>query len=356
MLLVLCAVLAVAGNAFFVAVEWALLGSRRDRLEHWIEQGTAPAVALTTFDDRDRQLAITQVGVACSSILLGWLAVAPLAAVLRAPFTERVAAERWLVAATVAVALVVIAVLHVALGAIVPRAVAVSAPERVLCRLSGAQRRVAIVLAPATTVATWLAAGVTGLLGVVRAATRRDSRSSDEIARMVDESRAGGRLQHSEHELLLAALSFRGRRVRDVMAPRRDLVTVPHTATIEQAAELVHRSGHSRVLVLGSDGEQVVGFLHAKDLIALGEDGLDEPLPAGLVRVALWVRPDEPLEEVLPRMRRARRHVAVVLDGTSVLGLVTLEDLLESIVGDIRDETDRPTQPRSGDDVGKDAT
>ncbi len=125
------------------------------------------------------------------------------------------------------------------------------------------------------------------------------------------------------------------------MAQRTQLVTVPHTVTVAEAETLVHRSGHSRVLVLGEGPDEVVGFLHVKDLIALDAGHRDQFLPPGIVRIALRVRPDEPLDGVLVRMRRARRHVAVVLDAGRVVGLVTLEDLLESLVGDIRDETDR---------------
>jgi CBS domain containing-hemolysin-like protein len=134
------------------------------------------------------------------------------------------------------------------------------------------------------------------------------------------------------------------------MAPRDQLVTVPTTATVAEAEDLVHRSGHSRVLVVGSGPDDVAGFLHAKDLLRLPADQRDGLLPPGLVRVALRVRPDERLTDLLPRMRRARRHVAVVSDRDAagagpVLGLVTLEDILESIVGDIRDESDRAAGP-----------
>jgi CBS domain containing-hemolysin-like protein len=125
-----------------------------------------------------------------------------------------------------------------------------------------------------------------------------------------------------------------------VMARRDRIVTVPSTSTVAEAERLLNRSGHSRVLVVGRDG-RVTGFLHAKDLIALPPERRNGLLPAGLVRVALRVGPQDRLEEVLPRMRRARRHVAVVEEGGEVLGLVTLEDVLEAIVGDISDESDQ---------------
>ena len=135
--------------------------------------------------------------------------------------------------------------------------------------------------------------------------------------------------------------------VAEVMAPASQLVTVPTTATVARAEELVHRSGHSRVLVVGASSDDVVGFLHAKDLLRIADEDRDGLLPSGLVRVALRVRAEDRLSDLLPRMRRARRHVAVVSERDDrgverVVGLVTLEDVLEAIVGDIRDEWDRP--------------
>jgi len=132
------------------------------------------------------------------------------------------------------------------------------------------------------------------------------------------------------------------------MAPRQHLVTVPNTATVAQAEELVHQSGHSRVLVLGAAPDQVTGFLHAKDLIAVPSEKRSGLLPPGIVRVALSVKSDDRLEDLMQKMRRTRRHVAVVMDHGHLLGLVTLEDILEAIVGEISDESDGGPRAQRG--------
>lgn len=329
--------LLVAGG-FFVLVEFALLAARRDRLEHWVDRGRPNAdTALVIFDDRDRQLAVCQVGTSIVLVLLGWLVLWRV--LQRSTGGSDLPAPLLLVVALVVLALA--AVLHNVVADVVPRTVALAAPERVLCRCARVQRAVALVLGPLAAAASAGAAATLRALGIVRVVARRDGRSSDELTRMVEASRAGGQLEGSEHDLLVAALSFHGRRVRDVMTDRPELVTVPRTATVAEAEQLVLASGHSRVLVLDDHRNQVIGFLHAKDLIALHGVGPSDVLPPHVVRVALWVHPEEFLDDVLPRMRRVRRHVAVVLDGSAISGLVTLEDLLEAIVGDIRDESDQ---------------
>jgi CBS domain containing-hemolysin-like protein len=158
---------------------------------------------------------------------------------------------------------------------------------------------------------------------------------------MLATSAAEGELAPAEADLLSGALGFLRITVGEVMAPRADLVTVPSTATLQQAESLIHDSGHSRVLVTAEHTDEVMGFLHAKDLLRYGDEPPWGALPQGLVRVAQRVRPGETLADVLPKMRHARRHVAVVVEDGELLGLVTLEDLLEAIVGEITDESDK---------------
>lgn len=177
---------------------------------------------------------------------------------------------------------------------------------------------------------------------------------------MVDEALASGQINPSEGDLLVGAFSFLNVTVADVMAPASSLVTIPHTATIGEAEQLMVESGHSRVLVMGASPHEVIGFLHAKDLIALDAVGHDSLLPSGIILSALRVGPEEGLDDVLLKMRWARRHVAVVVRDGHLLGLITLEDVLEAIVGDIRDESDlidlgrvhRPGLDRGRKDLG----
>jgi CBS domain containing-hemolysin-like protein len=337
----------VAANGFFVAVEFGLLAARQGRLEPWAEQGRfGAATALRQMRDLNVQLAACQLGITVSSLVLGWLLEPPLAHLLEGWLAGRALPPAVGSAVGLGLALTVVALVHMVLGEMVPKSLALTAPERTAATLAPLQAGAVFLMRPAVVVLDRLSRWGTRLLRVEPADEVAEARTPDELAALLEEARRSGELEATEHVLLAGALGFLDRRVRDVMAPRAELVTVPTTASVAEAEELVRRSGHTRVLVVGSGPDDVAGFLHAKDLLRLPPDRRWGLLPPGLVRVALRVRPDDRLSDLLLRMRRARRHVAVVADRdpsgtTRVVGLVTLEDVLEAIIGDIRDESDR---------------
>lgn len=336
--LVVLGVVLVAVNGVFVAAEFSLLSAHAERLDDLAERARVRS-ATRLLEQRERSLAVAQAGVSTCSVLLGAVVVAGGAGPLRSALGDMGMSDWAAAAAGVTAVLLVVAAVHLVLGELVPRSIAIESPERTLVAVAPVQRLASVVLAPSAALARGAARLVTGATGVVRSRFR-GARSTDHLAAVLGASRASGQIDEAQHDRLVAALSFRGLTVRDVMTPSGGLVTVPHTVTVAQAEELVHRSGHSRVLVVGDRPDEVVGFLHVKDLLALTEAGEDQLLPPGTVRVALRVAPGDLLEDVLPRMRRARRHVAVVIEKDGVVGLVTLEDLLEAIVGEIRDESD----------------
>jgi len=341
------AVMMILANGFFVAVEFSLMASRRGRIEELAESGSPGARrALTAMRNLNLQLAASQLGISIVSLLLGWLIEPVVSQGLENLFGRTALPDGASRVIGLVLGLVIVAFVHMVIGEMVPKSLALAAPEKVAMALAPIHRIVVVMVRPAVAVLYWLARIGTRLVGVEPTDELAQAHTATELAVMVEESRAGGELEPSEHELLVSALGFLSVQVDQVMAPRDELVTVPHTATVAQAEQLVHRSGHSRVLVLGDDPDEVTGFLHAKDLIGVATSQRDGFLPPGIVRVALRVGPRDRLEDVLPRMRRARRHVAVVVESAEqdpqqrILGLVTLEDILEAIVGDIRDETD----------------
>lgn len=339
--------LLIAGNAFFVAVEFALLAARRSRIEQWVDDGRFGAkAALAQMRSLNLQLATCQLGITVLSLLLGWLIEPAVGSVIEGWLEHSPLPHATGTVLGVAVALTVVAFFHMVLGEMVPKSIALTAPERSATILAPLQAAVTFLVWPVVKVLDVLSRWGTRLLRVEPADELAQAHTPNELAVMMQESVASGELEATEHVLLAGALGFLDRRVAEVMAPGSNLVTVPTTATVAEAEALVHRSGHSRVLVVGSSADDVVGFLHAKDLLRIPDGSRHGLLPPGLVRVALRVRPDDRLSDLLPRMRRARRHVAVVSDRDPdgvdrVAGLVTLEDVLEAIVGDIRDESDR---------------
>ena len=350
------AVLLLLGNAFFVAVEFGLLASRRGKIEVWAEDGRLGAnAALRQMRTLNLQLAACQLGITVMSLLLGWLIEPSVGHVLEGWLTAGPLPESAGTVIGVALALTIVAFFHMVLGEMVPKSVALTAPERTAVTLAPIQAAIVFLVRPVVVVLDQLSRWGTQALRVEPADELNQAHTPAEFQMMLEESRAGGELEATEHVLLAGALGFLDRRVQEVMAPADQLVTVPTTATVAQAEELVHASGHSRVLVVGSGPDDVAGFLHAKDLLRLPADQRDGLLPPGLVRVALRIRPDDRLTDLLPRMRRARRHVAVVSEPDPVgvrrvVGLITMEDILEAIVGDIQDESDRDEAGHSGSD------
>ncbi len=345
LVLLLVAVLLIAANAFFVAVEFSLLAARRGRIEQWAEQGRSGAAsALLGMQSLNLQLAACQLGITVMSLLLGWLIEPVIGGGLEDLLGRTSLPHGLSTAISVGVALTIVSFVHMVVGEMVPKSIALVAPERTLLLLAPIHRAVTTLLKPLVVSLNALGIWGTRLLRVDPAEELGQAHTPEELDAMMEAAVLGGELDEADYGLLSGALGFLKVRVEDVMSPGHGLVTVPSTATISEAEQMVYESGHSRVLV--TDDGRVNGFLHAKDLLDT-PGAPDDFLPRGLVRLALWVGPDEPIDEVLFKMRRNRRHVAVVARGgtdtenASILGLVTMEDLLEAIVGDIRDESDR---------------
>jgi len=149
-------------------------------------------------------------------------------------------------------------------------------------------------------------------------------------------------VEEQEHALLIGALDFGDTRVRSVMIELKDMVSVLPSATVRDFEALVVEHGHSRIPVLGADGSDFRGFLHAKDLVRLPAEAQDDPIPLELIRRMPKVTIDQTVEDLLLVMQRNRRHMALVVTGAGdVVGMATLEDVLEELVGEIYDETDQ---------------
>jgi len=163
------------------------------------------------------------------------------------------------------------------------------------------------------------------------------------LTTLLQASRDEGLIEDFEHSLLAGALDFRARPAASVMVRRESVDTVTRRMTVAEVQTIARESGHSRLPVVGSGLDDVLGFVHVKDLLRLPPEADAEPLPLEMLRRMLIVRPDRRLEDVLRTMRRLRSHLGLVRDpGGRSLGIITLEDVLEALVGEIRDESDRP--------------
>jgi CBS domain containing-hemolysin-like protein len=330
-------------NAFFVAVEFAVLASRSTRLEPMAAEGSPRARAgLRAMRDLNAQLAGAQLGITLASLLLGFVAEPAFADAIES-LVEPVGDLPGGVVHGIGfgLALALVAFLHTLLGEMVPKNIAIADPERTLLALVVPNRWYLTLFRPVIRALNVSANAIVRLLGVEPRDELDTARTAEEIASIVGASRREGLIADIEHQLLTGALDLGDRPVRSVMVPRDRVRAVPRSATPADAETAVVESGHSRLVVYGRDLDDVLGFVHAKDLLTVPGPARDRPLPLGRVRRLLVVAGDDTLTDVLLSMQRARLHVAIVSDGGRTAGIVTLEDVLEALVGEIRDESDR---------------
>src|SRR5438132_1474379 len=344
----LLAVLAlVLANAFFVAAEFALVAARRTRIEALVRRGDRKARTVqAAFKDLYRQLSAAQLGITVASILLGYVAEDTVAQVFRDWFAALPAALEFLarggIASTVAVALV--SFLHVVFGEQAPKAWAITHPERTSRWIAAPLIFFSWITRPFTDLLNWSANRVVRLLGLKGTSAELEAiHSPEELRMLVEQSRQRGKLDADDARLLQGVFEFSEKTAREVMTPRTEMVALPADLTLEEAADQVAVAGRSRYPVYGESLDDILGIVHAKDILA----GLRSAKGGSLrvvLRPAVFVPGTREVEDVLADMKRQKIHLAIVLDefgGTA--GLVTMEDLLEEIVGQIYDEYDRPS-------------
>jgi CBS domain containing-hemolysin-like protein len=341
--LIVAAVVLLAGNGVFVAKEFALIASRRTKLQGLAEEGSLSArLALEAAGQLPLQLASSQLGVTMASLGLGAVAEPTVARGLESLFSAVGIPNGVTDTLAVIVGLAIVVFFHMVVGEMVPKYVALANPERTLMRLAIPNRVYVALFRPLIRVLGWLGRAGTRLLRVEPRTDLATVHTAEEIASMLAASREEGLIEEMAHDLLSGALDFGERTLREVLVARDDITWVARDASVADAEDAIVTSGHSRVLVAGSNLDDIVGFVHAKDLLTVPANARRRPLPLARIRRVLVLPATRPLDEVLVAMRRTRTHVAVVVDeNRRVLGLATLEDVLEDLVGDIRDESDR---------------
>src|SRR5256884_3993691 len=340
-------VLLVLANAFFVAAEFALVAARRTRIDALARRGDRKAKTVqTALQALYRQLSAAQLGITVASILLGFVAEDTVAHLFRDWFASLPPFLNFLtrggVASVVAVAL--ISFLHVVFGEQAPKAWAITYPEGTSRWIAAPLILFSWITLPFTGLLNWSANRVLRLLGI-RSATAELERvhSPEEIRMLVEQSRKTGRLGAHDARLLEGVFEFSEKTARDVMTPRTDIVALPIDLSLEEAADQVAVAGRSRYPVYGETLDDIVGLVHAKDILAGLRSAKGVPLRAAL-RPALFVPGTLAVSDRLVDMNRPQSCPAILpLYFWGAAGLVTMEDLLEEIVGQIYDEYDRPS-------------
>ena len=334
----LVGVLLLLTNAFFVGGEFALVSARRTKIEPKAAAGSRIArTTLRAMDNVSQVMAAVQLGITVASLALGAIAEPALAHLVEPLFDAANVPERLLHPVSFALALAIVVYLHVVLGEMVPKNIALAGPERAALLLGPPMMVVVVVLKP---VVVALNAVANTLLRLVRVQPRDEVASiftRDEVAAMVDESRAEGLLETDEYDRLAGALGFTERTISPVLLRPDTLVTVPRGALVSEVEELCATTGFSRFPVAATEGD-LLGYLHIKDVLEPDPAAEDHPISDKWLRPFATIRPDARLHDALAAFQRRGAHMArVVEDDGTVQGLVALEDVLEELVGEIRD-------------------
>ena len=330
-------------NGFFVGAEFALIAARRSRLEQLAEEKSLRArVALKASRELSFTLAGAQLGITMASLGLGAVAEPAIADLLVHLFEPLVSIpETALHSIAFVIALAFVVFFHMVVGEMAPKNVAIAEPEKSALAVAIPFRFFTTLFRPFIALLNLLARLCLRVFGVEQKDELRSVHTPGEIGMMISEAAKGGMIDATEHRLLRGAVHFSERDAASVMVPRIDIVAAPLGVTPEELERMLVETGHSRVPLFVENLDHIVGFFHVKDLLKVPDDRRDKPLSRRLIRQMLVVPESLKLHPLLLAMKRQRRHFALVLDehgGTA--GVVTLEDLLEELVGEIRDEHD----------------
>lgn len=334
----------VLANAYFVATEFALVAVRRSQLKLWVrEQRRGAAAAMRAVEHLDDAIAATQLGITLASIGLGFLGEPALASLLRPILAAAELGPVAVHSVAFAVSFSLVTFLHVVVGELAPKALALDRPGPVALACAAPLLVFGRAFRPILSVMNGAGNRLVRRFGVAAGSSGHGVHSPEELSLLVDEASASGAIRADTGRLLGNVFRLSRTRVRDVMVPRGRIFAARLETPIDELLELTRDQGYTRVPVYRGSLEDTVGVLHTKDLFHIYAERRLFVL-ADLLRPVAVMKPDLSVLEALRRFRRQRAHLALVReDGGGVVGLVTLEDVLEEIVGEIEDEHDEPT-------------
>lgn len=341
----------IAMNGFFVAAEFACVKIRPSRLETLIQEGSRQAkYAKQLTDHLDASLSVTQLGITLASLGLGWVGE-PAVATLILPITHTVGLDD-VVGHTISLALAfsIITGMHIVLGELTPKTMAIQNVEKIMLNVALPMLIFHRVMYPFVWLLNHVANWVAHRMGFHTASEGDDAHTEEEIRLLMEESHRQGLIDDTEVDFVDNVFDFTDLNVREIMTPRTDMVCLYLEDTMEENMHTILEEQLTRYPICHEDKDHIVGFLHVKDLMRVMAEGR-KPNLRRLARKALIVPESMDVSVLLKTMQKQRSQMAIVVDeygGTA--GMVTIEDIVEEIVGDIQDEFDeeRPTAERRG--------
>jgi len=339
-------------NAFFVSVEFAVVSSRRARIELLAEEGNSAARLVKNWLEdpsaRDRLIAASQLGITMVGLALGAIGENTFQGLLSPFFSTLILPENLqfltpvINALPLIFSLIIMTSLLVVLGEMVPKVATLQQPERVAMRSAQPMNVFSTVFRWFIDMLDWATKLVLRLFGLKLVGEHALIYTVDELKQMISESEEGGVLEPPEREMLESVFDFGGLLVRQVMIPRTEVVAIEADTKADEIITTVLQHSYTKLPVYEDDLDQIIGILHVKDLLrVMSQEDCTETTAREMARETLYIPDSLPVNDLLHQFRHNRQHIAIVMDeygGTA--GLVTLEDLLEEIVGEVSDQFD----------------
>ncbi len=335
-LMLFLALFCVFLNGFFVLSEFSIVKIRKSKLEEFVSQNKTNAkLALHMYNNLDTYLSATQLGITLSSLALGWLGESSVAVLLDKLLINFNLNQVAIHSMSVVISFIFITLLHVVLGEIVPKSIAIAKTESVVLWIAKPLYLFRIIFAPFILTFDFLSLSI---LKLIKIKTNENlAHSEEEIKFIASESQKSGVLDEFETEIIQNAVDFSDIVAKEIMTPRKDMICLNKGLTYEDNLKIVHEFKHTRFPFIDSSKDNILGMIHIRDL--LDDDGRNLN---NCVRKVLFVPENISISKVLLQMNKEQIHTAIVIDeygGTA--GLLTMEDIIEELVGEINDEHDK---------------
>ena len=328
-------------NGFFVLSEFAIVKVRKTKLEEFVKQGKRSAVlALKMSNSLDTYLSATQLGITFSSLALGWIGEPALAKLIESNVASLANNPVLLHTVSFTIAFSIVTFLHVVFGEIVPKSIAIAKAEVMVLYIARPLYLFWLVFYPLIRFFDIVAAAILRALGVRPATEHELAHSEEELRIIVNESFKGGHIDSVESEIIKNAVDFSETIAKEIMTPRKDMMCLNSEKSFEENIKRVTSTKHTRYPYCNGGKDNIIGMVHTRDLLnnALENKEIDI---SKLVRPIIMVPENTSISSILTRMNKSRIHLALVVDeygGTS--GLITMDDILEEIIGETTDEHD----------------
>lgn len=346
--LVIIAIL-IALTAFFVASEFAIIRVRSSRIDQLIEEGNTKAIsAKRIISNLDEYLSACQLGITITALGLGWLGESTLERIFRSLFAGIHVPVSISHIIAVVIAFALITFIHVVIGELAPKTLAIQKAERIALVVVRPLILFYKIMFPFIWVLNSTARMITSILGLKPVSEKEIAHSEEELRIILSESYKSGEINQSEFKYVNNIFDFDNRIAKEIMVPRTEIISLPKDDTLDTLLKVVQEEKFTRYPVIEGDKDHIIGLVNSKEVMTalLGNKSLTAQTLENFTRPIIRVIETIPIHDLLVKMQKERVHMAVLMDeygGTS--GLVTVEDILEEIVGEIRDEFDNDEIP-----------